>query len=83
MNVTVKQNWDKAFPSLNPDFRYLITKVPSQSEWYGDAKYVAFVLRQFGEKNVTEALRRIDRTTAVSKRYFYGICKAVSLDAKS
>ena len=70
-------SWDTGFQMLNPDFRYLITKVPSQSEWHGDAKWLAFVLRQFGEKNVTEALRRIDRTTAVSKAYFWGICRNV------
>ena len=72
--------WDSALRNLNPDIRYLLTRLPTQSEWHGDARYVAFVLQQFGEATLLEALRRVDRTTAVSKAYFWGICRNVAKD---
>ena len=63
---------------LNPDLRYLLTRLHSECEWPDDGRFLGLVLRKFGEQNVTEALRRVDRAAPVSAAYFYGIVRNVA-----
>lgn len=66
---------------LNSDFRYLRTNLPHDCGWSDDGRFLGFVLRKFGEQNVTEGLRRIHRQAPVSAAYFYGVVKNVAEQA--
>ena len=68
----------KVLSYLNPDLRYLLTRLHSECGWTDNGRFLGLVLRKFGEANVTEALRRVDRAAPVSERYFYGICRNVA-----
>ena len=56
---------------------YLLTKVPTHREWADDAKWLAFVIRQFGQQVLIETLRRLG-TYDVSAGYFYVCCRNVA-----
>ena len=62
----------------NSDLTYLSTK----HEHLGDPKWLAFVIRNFGQSVVTEALRRVDGGPDITRGYFWGVCKRVSQEAK-
>ena len=65
---------------LNHDIRYLLTKcttVPTDDEWTRDARWLAFVVRKFGQPTLTEALRRVHGGSA-SRGYLYGVCRKIA-----
>ena len=64
---------------MGHDLRYLLTRVPTECEWSDDARWVGFVIRNFGQVVVTEALRRV-HGTCTTRPYFYGVCRNVAAE---